>query len=172
MSTRSLGTTLATLVLGVATVLGLAQPAAAAGHHYVALGDSYSSGVGAGSYTSESGDCKRSTVAYPQLWSNANAPASFKFVACSGATTTSVASSQLSALSSTTTLVSVTAGGNDIGFADVMQTCVLQSEATCVAAVNSAVSQMQNSLPGKLDSLYSAIRTRAPARRAHPRRIA
>ncbi|GAB2330059.1 hypothetical protein STREPTOSP366_52220 [Streptomyces variabilis] len=123
-------TTLATLVLGVATVLGLAHPAAAAGHHYVALGDSYSSGMGAGSYTSESGDCKRSTAAYPQLWSNANAPASFKFVACSGATTTSVASSQLGALSSTTTLVSVTAGGNDIGFADVMQTCVLQSEAT------------------------------------------
>ncbi len=165
MSTRSLGTTLATLVLGVATVLGLAHPAAAVGHHYVALGDSYSSGVGAGSYTSESGDCKRSTAAYPQLWSNANAPASFKFVACSGATTTSVASTQLGALSSTTTLVSVTAGGNDIGFADVMQTCVLQSEATCVSAVNNAVSQMRNSLPGRLDSLYSAIRSRAPQAR-------
>ncbi|MBT3153788.1 SGNH/GDSL hydrolase family protein [Streptomyces sp. CHD11] len=162
MSVRSLGATLATLLMGAATVLGLARPATAAGHDYVALGDSYSSGVGAGSYTSESGDCKRSTKAYPQLWKNANAPSSFRFVACSGATTTSVAGSQLGALSSSTTLVSVTAGGNDIGFADVMQACVLQSQATCVSRVDTAVSQMQNSLPGRLDSLYSAIRSRSP----------
>ncbi|CAM5739447.1 hypothetical protein SMICM304S_00663 [Streptomyces microflavus] len=38
---------------------------------YVALGDSYSSGVGAGSYDSASGDCKRSTRAFPRLWANA-----------------------------------------------------------------------------------------------------
>src|SRR5690606_35580947 len=77
VSVRSLAASLATLLLGAATVLGLAQPASAAGHHYVALGDSYSSGVGAGSYTSESGACKRSTKAYPQLWANANSPSSF-----------------------------------------------------------------------------------------------
>ncbi|CAL9409200.1 SGNH/GDSL hydrolase family protein [Streptomyces sp. Tu 3180] len=162
MSVRSVRATLATLVLSTAAVLGLAQPASAAGDNYVALGDSYSSGVGAGDYTSESGDCKRSTHAYPSLWAAANSPSSFRFVACSGATTTTVAGSQLSALTSSTTLVSVTAGGNDIGFADVMQTCVLQSEATCVSRVNTAVSAMQNSLPGKLDSLYSGIRSRSP----------
>ncbi|MFF8101309.1 SGNH/GDSL hydrolase family protein [Streptomyces sp. NPDC016640] len=165
MSMRSFGTSLAVFVLGAATVLGLAQPAAAAGDNYVALGDSYSSGVGAGSYTSESGDCKRSTQAYPSLWAAANAPASFRFVACSGATTSSVSSGQLGALTSSTTLVSVTAGGNDVGFADVMQTCVLQSEATCVSRVGTAVSQMRNSLPGRLDSLYAGIRSRSP--RAH-----
>ncbi|KES03311.1 lipase [Streptomyces toyocaensis] len=162
MSVRSLGAYLATLAMGAAAVLGLAQPASAAGGNYVALGDSYSSGVGAGSYTSESGSCLRSTKAYPQLWANANAPSSFRFVACSGATTSSVASGQLGALSSSTTLVSVTAGGNDVGFADVMQTCVLQSEATCVSRVNTAVSQMQTTLPGSLDSLYSGIRSRSP----------
>ncbi|WSD11594.1 SGNH/GDSL hydrolase family protein [Streptomyces hirsutus] len=148
--------------MGAAAVLGLAQPASAAGDAYVALGDSYSSGVGAGSYTSDSGDCKRSTKAYPSLWAAANAPSSFKFVACSGATTTSVSNGQLGALASSTTLVSVTAGGNDVGFADVMQTCVLQSQANCVSRVNTAVSQMQSSLPGKLDSLYGNIRARAP----------
>ena len=63
---------------------------------YVALGDSYSSGVGAGSYISSSGSCDRSTNAYSQLWANANAPASYVVVACSGATTSSVISSQLS----------------------------------------------------------------------------
>ena len=80
---------------------------AASSVRYVALGDSYSSGVGAGSYTAESGDCLRSTKAYSQLWANAHAPASYRSVACSGATTSDVNSSQLSALSSSTTLVSI-----------------------------------------------------------------
>lgn len=73
-----------------------------------------------------------------------------------------VAGSQLGVLSSSTTLVSVTVGGNDVGFADVMQDCVLYSESTCVSSVNAAVSQMRNSLPSGLGSLYSAIRSRAP----------
>ncbi|MFJ8882548.1 SGNH/GDSL hydrolase family protein [Streptomyces sp. NPDC102402] len=162
MSVRTFRASVFTLAIAAVAALGVAQPASAAGGNYVALGDSYSSGVGAGSYTSESGDCLRSTKAYPYLWKNANNPSSFTFVACSGATTSSVSSGQLSALSSSTTLVSVTAGGNDVGFADVMQTCVLQSEANCVSRVNTAVSQMQNTLPGRLDSLYDGISSRAP----------
>ena len=162
MSVRRIWASVSTIALVAAAALGVAQPASAAGGNYVALGDSYSSGVGSGSYLSDSGDCMRSTKAYPYLWAAANAPSSFTFVACSGATTGSVASGQLGALGSSTTLVSVTAGGNDIGFADVMQTCVLSSEATCVNRVNTAISQMRNSLPGSLDSLYGAIRSRAP----------
>lgn len=162
MSVRTFWASASTLAIAAVAALGMAQPASAAGDNYVALGDSYSSGVGAGSYTSESGDCMRSTNAYPSLWAAANAPSSFKFVACSGATTGSVSSGQLGALSSSTTLVSVTAGGNDVGFADVMQTCVLQSEATCVNRVNTAVSQMESSLPASLNSLYGNIRSRAP----------
>ncbi|MFE5633768.1 SGNH/GDSL hydrolase family protein [Streptomyces sp. NPDC056543] len=148
-----------------ATTLGLARPASAAtaaGERYVAVGDSYSSGVGAGSYLSDSGSCQRSSKAYPSLWAAANAPASFSFTACSGATTSTVKNGQLSPINSSTTLVSVTAGGNDVGFANIMQTCVLQSEATCVNAVNTAISQINNTLPGSLSSLYAAIRARAP----------
>ncbi|WP_411073093.1 SGNH/GDSL hydrolase family protein [Streptomyces sp. cmx-4-25] len=156
---------LSTFLAASALTLGLVQPASAtatAGERYVALGDSYSSGVGAGSYLSDSGSCQRSSKAYPSLWAAANAPASFAFTACSGATTSTVRSGQLAPLSSSTTLVSVTAGGNDVGFADVMQTCVLQSEATCVNAVNNAVAQVNGTLPGSLSSLYGAIRSRAP----------
>ena len=80
----------------------LAPAASASSVNYVALGDSYSSGVGAGSYTSSSGSCDRSTNAYSQLWANANDPASYVSVACSGATTSSVISGQLSALSAST----------------------------------------------------------------------
>ncbi|MFD3538368.1 SGNH/GDSL hydrolase family protein [Streptomyces sp. NPDC058662] len=148
--------------------LALAQPAhaaPAAGERFVALGDSYSSGVGAGSYLPDSGNCQRSSKAYPSLWAAANAPASFSFTACSGATTGTVKSSQLAPLNSSTTLVSITAGGNDVGFASVMQTCVLQSEANCVTAVNNAITQINNTLPGSLSSLYGSIRGKAPQAR-------
>jgi lysophospholipase L1-like esterase len=138
-----------------------ASSAQAAGA-YVALGDSYSSGVGAGSYTSESGSCKRSTNAYPQLWANANSPSSFAFVACGGATTSSVRSGQLGSLNSSTSLVSVTAGGNDAGFADVMTTCVISSNSVCTDRINTARSYITNTLPGNLNSLYADIKNRAP----------
>ncbi|TYR63800.1 SGNH/GDSL hydrolase family protein [Streptomyces parvus] len=166
MSVRRIWASLSTFAIAAVAAIGVAGPASAADSAaaggYVALGDSYSSGVGAGSYISDSGDCRRSTAAYPYLWQAANSPASFDFVACSGATTSSVASSQLGVLSASTSLVSVTAGGNDVGFADVMQDCVLGSEATCLAGVDAAVGQMNSTLPGSLDALYDGIRAGAP----------
>lgn len=152
--------------VGLAIGMTAAAPSAsAAAVNYVALGDSYSSGLGAGSYDSASGSCKRSNNAYPKLWANANSPASFRFVACSGATTSSVMSGQLGSLGSDTTLVTITVGGNDAGFASVMETCVLGSNTTCVNAVDNAKTFMQTQLPGRLDSLYGAIRAKAPSAR-------
>ncbi|KHL10574.1 GDSL-like lipase/acylhydrolase family protein [Mumia flava] len=143
--------------------LVLVPPAnAASAERYVALGDSYSAGVGAGSYIASSGDCRRSTKAYPYLWKSSNAPASFTFAACSGATTTSVRTGQLASLATSTSLVSISAGGNDVGFTSVMQTCVLRSQSRCVSAVDNAIAQVDGVLPGRLDSLYAAIRSRAP----------
>jgi lysophospholipase L1-like esterase len=97
-----------------AAIIGAAMPAqAASAVHYVALGDSYSSGVGAGS---TSGSCVQSPNAYGPLWAKANSAASFTFAACSGARTSDVINSQLSSLSASTTLVSITIGGNDANF--------------------------------------------------------
>jgi hypothetical protein len=55
-----------------------------------------------------------------------------------------------------------------------MQTCVLQSEATCVNRVNTAISQVQTTLPGKLDSLRAhRDRARCDQQRVeHPERRA
>ncbi|MFH8900111.1 SGNH/GDSL hydrolase family protein [Streptomyces coeruleorubidus] len=129
---------------------------------YAALGDSYSSGVGAGSYISSSGDCKRSTKAYPYLWAAAHSPSTFDFTACSGARTGDVLSGQLGPLSSATGLVSITVGGNDAGFADVMTTCVTQSDSACISRIDTARAYVDSTLPGRLDSVYSAIRSKAP----------
>lgn len=157
-----------TLVAGSATavlasVVFAATPAHAVSTvNYVALGDSYSSGVGAGSYTSESGSCKRSTKAYSALWAAEKAPTSYKSVACSGATTASVISSQVSALSSSTTLVSISVGGNDMGFSTIMSTCALHGTTQCVAAVQAAEDKARSTLNGLLNNVYNAIRSRAP----------
>ncbi|WP_369266325.1 SGNH/GDSL hydrolase family protein [Streptomyces harbinensis] len=147
--------------LGPAAASAQDTPGAAA-TAYVALGDSYSSGVGAGSYDNDSGDCRRSTVAYPQLWADANAPSSFDFTACSGARTTDVIATQLGPLSASTTLVSISIGGNDAGFADTMQTCVLSGTSACLSAVATANQYITDTLPGRLDAVYDAIRAAAP----------
>ncbi|MFC3500483.1 SGNH/GDSL hydrolase family protein [Micromonospora krabiensis] len=167
MRRTRLATLAASLVTTLAATLTLATaPAhAAPGDHYVALGDSYSSGVGAGSYTSESGSCQRSTVAYPALYAANVRPASYRSVACSGATTTSVINSQLSALSATTTLVSISVGGNDVGFASIMTTCVLYGTTECVAAVQAAEDKARTNLPTLLRNVYTGIRNRAPSAR-------
>ncbi|MFH8612382.1 SGNH/GDSL hydrolase family protein [Streptomyces sp. NPDC018029] len=139
------------------------QKAAATG--YVALGDSYSSGVGAGNYDSGSGSCKRSTRAYPALWAAAHSPSSFAFTACSGARTGDVLANQLGPLGAGTGLVSLSVGGNDAGFADVMTTCVLQSESNCLARIDQARRYVDTTLPGNLDRVYDAIRAKAPSAR-------
>ncbi|MFZ4183997.1 SGNH/GDSL hydrolase family protein [Streptomyces pseudogriseolus] len=157
---------LTALVLAVTAALTgstAAQASAqAAPGPYVALGDSYSSGVGAGSYISSSGDCKRSTKAHPYLWAAANSPSSFSFTACSGARTGDVLSGQLGPLSASTALVSISIGGNDAGFADVMTTCVLQSDSSCLSRIATARAFVDSTLPGRLDGVYTAIRDRAP----------
>src|SRR5687768_15071238 len=65
--------------------------------NYVALGDSYSSGVGTYSYTLDA-SCQRSTYAYPYLLSKQRANTSLNFVACSGAKTDDVINNQISAV--------------------------------------------------------------------------
>jgi len=156
---------LTALILTFVLALSGAGSAHAAGPSDVELGDSYSSGVGAGSYDKASGDCERSTKAYPALWAAAHAPSSFAFTACSGAKTGDVISSQLGPVNSSTGLISITVGGNDIGFADVMTTCALASTDSCVNRVTQARTSINSTLPGLLDRAYNAIRAKGP--RAH-----
>jgi lysophospholipase L1-like esterase len=151
-----------TAAAAAAAAIAFAPAAAhASGLNYAALGDSYSSGLGAGNYGS-SGSCYRSAGAYGQLWTNHDSPASFDFAACSGATTSDVINTQAPTLSSSTNLVSITIGGNDVGFSSVMETCVLDSTSSCVSAVDNAENQAKTTLPGKLDNALNAIAQHAP----------
>ena len=152
--------------VNAATVNAAAVTAAvvnAAAVNYVALGDSYSSGLGAGDYLSSSGSCDRSADAYPEQWAAANSPTTFTSAACSGATTADVLSSQVSALSASTTLVSITIGGNDAGFSSVMETCALSLTSTCLNAVAAAEAFVADQLPARLDQTLQTIRADAPS---------
>jgi lysophospholipase L1-like esterase len=147
--------------LALLPVLVPAAASAQSSVHYVALGDSYSAGLGAGSYLAASGSCDRSRNAYPARWAAANHPASYTAETCSGATTASVISTQLSALSTATTLVSITVGGNDVGFSSVMETCVLSPASSCASAVHTAEGLIAAALPARLDHVLAGIRAAA-----------
>lgn len=155
---------LASAVTAAAAVIALANPASAAPVNYVALGDSYASGLGTGSYDGSSGSCKRGPLAYPALWAAATAPASFKSVACSGARTGDV-TSQANALTASTNLVTLQVGGNDAGFTDVVTTCTFGSDQDCVNRVNQSKTYIANTLPGQLNSVYGTVRSKSPSAR-------
>jgi hypothetical protein len=148
-------------VIGVVAVLvGVLAPASvAAASQYVDLGDSYASGVGTRVFYSESGSCKRSPEAYGPKIAAAKGYA-LSFQACSGAKTSNVIETQLGTLSSTTALVSVSIGGNDAGFSNVILNCALYYF-TCGSSINEANSYIATKLPGVLDTTYNDIRAKA-----------
>ena len=125
---------------------------------YVALGDSYASGVGAGDYLREAGACLRSRRAYPY---GLGRPVT-SFRACGGARTGDVLGAQLEPFPSDTRLVTITIGGNDAGFADVLQRCLFGSARACDRRVDAAERFVRGELPGRLRRVYAAIRERAP----------
>jgi lysophospholipase L1-like esterase len=130
--------------------------------NYAALGDSYSSGVGAPPYDLDA-SCQRSSRSYPPLWSAAHHSTSFEFLACSGTKTADVLVTQIPALRPSTDLVTITIGGNDAGFSPVLGTCtVVTSDRTCNAAVDAAEAFERFVLPSRLARTYAAIRRAAP----------
>jgi lysophospholipase L1-like esterase len=148
--------------LTIAATLVATPPAHAAAPSYVALGDSYSSGVGTRTYLSDGTSCQRSVYAFPSLIAAAKGYA-LNFRACSGAKVSDVTSTQLSALSATTAYVTISVGGNDAGFTSVLTTCAQPGWlSNCSGAITKARSYITTTLPGSLATLYGAIRSRAP----------
>lgn len=145
----------------VAALLSPSTPAQAAAPVYVALGDSYSSGVGTRSYINDGTSCQRSTYAYPSLLASQKGYA-LTFKACSGAKIADVTNTQLSALNSTTRYVTISVGGNDAGFSDVLTECAKPFwAADCDGAINTAQAFINNTLPGRLSTLYASMKSKA-----------
>jgi lysophospholipase L1-like esterase len=159
---RSRGSLLAVASLVLAAALLAAPPASAAPPTYVALGDSYSSGTGTGSYLDDGTECKRSTYAYPSLIAASRGYA-LNFRACSGAAIQDVTNTQLGAVTAATNYVTISVGGNDAGFADVLTECATPWWAgDCHGAIDDAQAYINTTLPGRLSTLYASIRAKAP----------
>ncbi|MFK4085452.1 SGNH/GDSL hydrolase family protein [Kribbella sp. NPDC020789] len=157
---KSIASLLSAAALGAALLLspGVAHAAAL---NYVALGDSYASGVGTRTYIADSGSCQRSTKAYPYLDAT-RLGADLTFVACSGARVADVTANQLSAVTSAANRITVQVGGNDAGFSSVITECAKPAWlADCDGAINNAQATINNTIPGRLNTLYSSIRSRA-----------
>ena len=129
------------LVLPAAALLVAALPATASAdtpyESYVALGDSYAAGPLIPTQIGLPPGCARSDHNYPALVARTLDITDFRDVTCSGATTDDLATPQsvtlgvnppqLDALGPDTELVSMTMGGNDIGFASIISDCAARS---------------------------------------------
>ncbi len=167
---------------------------------YVALGDSYSSGEGApakGGYlkgtNSPDNRCHRSNAAYGPLISSKISAKRFSFHACSGAIVKDFftpyptnhidkyrrpinpgeGSAQLDWLGPDVKVVTLTIGGNNVHFGDVLEYCSLRGllDKTCQdvwgSAVESALSSLatgtnQHTGHDNLPDLFYQIRQKAP----------
>jgi lysophospholipase L1-like esterase len=119
-----LAVTAAGLGLTVAAAGATASAAHAGGGKYVAMGSSYSAGPG---IAPNSGSCGRSGRNYANLVAQARG-LTLVDVACDGATTANISTTpqrlrdgrstplQIDAVTSDTTLVTITVGGNDLGY--------------------------------------------------------
>jgi lysophospholipase L1-like esterase len=156
----------------VATVIALAgfvtvgAPTAAAGPTgtlpYVALGDSYASGLGAPPYDINKA-CMQSSKGYPALLDPKGRIDLQANASCAGATTTYVRDNLPSELNGDTRLVTLTVGGNDLGFAALAKTCLVGSVDVCLKAIQAAETVNLPVLDSNLTNLLREVAsTRAP----------
>lgn len=125
---------------------------------YVALGDSYSAGVGTGSPENE---CFQSKEGYPALIAGATGW-KLDYRACSGADVAKVAG-QVTQMATHAEIVTVTAGGNDAGFATILGACATGDDAVCAATIQQFDrTVLRGTLPGALKGLYRSVQRTAP----------
>lgn len=171
-------------LFGLCLLAVVAAPAAAAPlaiEHYVALGDSYTSGPGIPNQIPEAVGCGRSDHNYPHLVAAALAVEELTDVSCGSATTAHMTEAhplpnglangpQFEALGPDVDLVTLGIGGNDIGFGEIIATCVTHSVLLPVGAPCRAHYTRQGDELGarieasapKVASVLAGIRERAP----------
>jgi lysophospholipase L1-like esterase len=134
-----------------------AKPAGAA---YVAVGDSFAAGTGIPPY--EDYVCLHSTTgAYPTLLSEWGRLKDVSDVTCAGASTEDI-DLQLSAadIGPFTRTVTVTLGGNDLGWTHVLEVCLTDST-TCSAAIAAASAKLDDVAMG-VQEVIDAVVAEAP----------
>ena len=160
-------------ILLVAVLCAGSAAGAAPRANFVAVGDSYSSGAGLRPYLPGSTGCERSRESFPALIARSKPGLRFDFVACAGATTGQIKTQAGGARIALghASLVTVTAGGNDLSFTNLLTSCVggaLTVSATRVqyygvvsgtTACTAAVTKAAGVLGASLDRSTGALST-------------
>ncbi|MFD5866170.1 SGNH/GDSL hydrolase family protein [Agromyces sp. NPDC127015] len=130
---------------------------------YAALGDSFAAGQGGGSYLDTT--CYRSSNSYPRRLDAERNLKLTAFPACSGASTIEVAAGQIAAIPAGTKRVTLTVGGNDLGFSSIMQNCfVLISNSTCQSQLTAAEGKVADgTISARVASVIAQIKPRLAA---------
>lgn len=157
---------LAALAVAATSVVALTVPASAHTDRdaaYVAFGDSFAAGTGVPAYaTGDEAACLRSQRSgYPTLLSKSRTFRGLDDVTCSGATTVAIAGQLSSAdIGPGTRSVTVTVGGNDIGWSQTLMGCMV-NPAGCsagLADVAARIPAVRSSIAG----VVRAIAVEAP----------
>jgi len=155
---RSAAAAALALLIPAALAVAPAEAAPPSPVVYDALGDSYGSGYGVPPYAA----CGRSSAAYAVQIDGRMRIDLDDFAACAGATTAAVLKTQLAALDEDTTLVTLSVGGNDIGWGTAVGACLLGSDDQCTGVLHGTTAVINNVLPGLLDATYAQIAAAAP----------
>ncbi|KND92643.1 SAGA-associated factor 73, partial [Tolypocladium ophioglossoides CBS 100239] len=119
---------------------------------FVALGDSYSAGIGTG-FNGTEDDCRRGLHAYPKLVQS-DLDGAFEFLSCTGSTIDDMLSgadnSQVDAFNTSLpvdfALLSI--GGNDLGFFDIMNRCIFRFYSFYSGTCDEALRRSQEAFNG------------------------
>lgn len=173
------------MVLGFAAIPAEAAPAPKV--DYVALGDSYTAGTGAGAFT-PTGPCIQTPGGYVDVVGNTGRVNLMANAACHGALLDQNSSiphsadipsveQQIQALAGSTLtggteMVSMTAGANDVGVTGVLVTCLTQLSSACLAAIQGSAAyfpEMQADLVARLREIRAAAPNAKIAVLGYPR---
>lgn len=169
---------LVALAMCVLAVLCACSSAHSTPSRYVALGDSYAAGILTGDVTGAPVGCLRSERDYPHVVQRTLHAGAFADVTCSGATTADISGPQdvvvgtnppqLDAVTKDTTVVTLTIGGNDIGFLSIITHCasLIPTGSPCknhnTAGGKDVLTARVAAAAPKVAAVLDAIRRRAP----------
>jgi lysophospholipase L1-like esterase len=138
---------------------------------YVALGESYTAGVGLEPKTLENipEGCRQSSVNYPHLVNEAEKYSSFKDASCGSATFANLTASQqtqngtnpaqFERLDKATKIVTIGMGGNDAGFPEVADTCLHNTDPSASPCEKQFVSSAGNELDSRAALVEAQMKT-------------
>jgi lysophospholipase L1-like esterase len=116
---------------------------------FASIGDSYSAGLGSGDRLDWT--CSRYAYSYPNILQSDlfgdTANRTHQFLACSGAASSEILEKQVPMLQDNLDLLTISAGGNDIGLTPILSNCVYQfymsAEDACQKSMDEARAKSQ-----------------------------